>query len=72
MSSGQKKIYRIAKVRATASKDMAQIRLIKSENEILVNEEEIKERWRLYFEKLMNKENPRIQDEMPEPNHGIT
>ena len=58
---GQKKIYRIAKARDRKTKDLTHIKHMKDENGIvLYGDEEIKKRWRDYYEKLLNEENPRI------------
>ena len=60
-SEGQKSIYKIVKSRDKASKDMTHIRQIKDKNgRILSKEESIRARWKEYFEKLLNEENPRI------------
>ena len=57
---GQRNIYRIAKARNKATKDLTHIIQIKDRNgKILTKEEEIKNRWREYFDKLLNEENPR-------------
>ena len=57
---GVKKIYSLAKRRNKAAKDLTQITQIKSETgEILSNEQEIKARWKIYFERLLKEENGR-------------
>ncbi|XP_013774375.1 uncharacterized protein LOC106459310 [Limulus polyphemus] len=57
---GVKKIYKLAKRRNKANKDLAQIKQIKDEEGcVLSDETEIKNRWRVYFEKLLNEENER-------------
>ena len=58
--NGQKKIYRLAKRRNKATKDFTQIKQIKDgDGCVLSDEKEIKERWKAYFEKLLNEENER-------------
>ena len=59
-SEGPKSIYRIVKSRDRATKDLTHIRQIRDRNgRILSKEESIRERWKEYFEKLLNEENPR-------------
>ena len=58
---GQKKIYRIAKARDKTTKDQTYIRHMKDENgNVLYNDEDIKRRWKQYFDSLLNEENPRL------------
>ena len=60
---GEKDIYKIAKMRERKTRDFTQVKCIKSEDSrILVKDDEIKERQRVYFEKLLN--------EKPEENSG--
>lgn len=55
---GQKHLYRIAKSREKNARDVTQIKCIKdNDGRVLTNDEEIKGRWKAYFEKLMNEEN---------------
>ncbi|XP_037783498.1 uncharacterized protein LOC119579658 [Penaeus monodon] len=56
-------VYRVAKQRDRAAKDVQQISLIKVK--VLTTDEEVLQRWKDYFEGLMNVENPR---EMREEN----
>ena len=57
---GQLKAMRIAKQKNRESQDMCQVKQMKSEvGQVLLDEEEIKERWRSYFKQLMNVENDR-------------
>ncbi|XP_047502957.1 uncharacterized protein LOC125048337 [Penaeus chinensis] len=57
---GMKKVLRMAKQKDKNSTDIYQMKLIKSEEgNVLTKDEEILERWRTYFMRLMNKENPR-------------
>ena len=59
-AEGQKSIHKIAKSRDKSSKDLTHIRQIKDKNgRVLSKEESIIARWKEYFEKLLNEENPR-------------
>ena len=52
---GEKEAYRLAKQRDKASKDVQQVRNIRDEDgNVLSSEEDILDRWKGYFEKLMN------------------
>ena len=56
----QKKIYRIAKSWTWKTMDQTYIRHMKDENgNMLYNDNDIKRRWKDYFEGLLNIENPR-------------
>ena len=51
----EKDIYRIARIRERKSRDLCTVRCVKDENQkILVQDEEIKERWSEYFDRLFN------------------
>ena len=53
-------MYRLARQRDRAGKDVHHVRVIKDENgDVMVNSEEVLKRWEEYFEKLMNEENNR-------------
>uniref|UniRef100_UPI0006516D2F hypothetical protein n=1 Tax=Streptococcus dysgalactiae TaxID=1334 RepID=UPI0006516D2F len=57
---GEGKLLRIAKARDKASKDITAIKQIKDEAGVVLREEKvIRGRWREYFYKLLNEENPR-------------
>ncbi|KAI5618310.1 hypothetical protein C0J50_22292 [Silurus asotus] len=57
---GEKELYRLARQRDRAGKDVLQVRAIKDrEGNVLTSEESVLRRWREYFEQLMNKENHR-------------
>ena len=57
---GEKELYRLARQRDRAGKDVQHMRIIKNENgNVMVNSEAVLKRWKEYFEKLMNKENNR-------------
>ena len=68
-SEGQKMIYKIAKSRNRATKDLTHIKQIKDRNgRVLSREECIRARWKEHFEKLLNEENPRriLEDGNPQ------
>ena len=49
------------------------MRTIKSATgDVLMRDEDIRERWGQYFSWLMNEENPRVETEEREPNQGLT
>ena len=55
---GEKKLYRLARPRDRAGKDVQHVRAMKDENSnVMVNSEAVLKRWKEYFEKLMNEEN---------------
>ena len=57
---GEKELYRLARQRDRAGKDVQHVRVIKDKNgNVMVNSEAVLKRWKEYFEKLMNKENNR-------------
>ena len=59
-AEGQKGIYRLAESRNRATKDLTQIKQMKNaEGFVLREESEIRNRWKVYFEKLLNEENER-------------
>ena len=52
---GERDIYKLAKARERKIRDLNQMKCIKDENQnVLVNEGVIKERWKEYFAKLFN------------------
>ena len=54
---GEMGIYKLAKIRDRKCRDLDHVRWIKSEDQrVLVKDEEIKERWRSYFQKLLNED----------------
>ena len=58
-------MFKIAKQRNRQSKDVQQVRAIKSKTaEILMEEDKVKQRWKEYFGDLLNQENPRERREM--------
>jgi hypothetical protein len=55
MKEWEKDIYRIAKSRERKTRDIVQVKYIKDETEwFLTKDEDIKNRWREYFDKLFN------------------
>ena len=57
---GEKELYRLARQRARAGKDVQHVRVIKDENgNVMVNSETVLKKWKEYFEKLINEENNR-------------
>ena len=55
---GEKDIYMMVMIRERKTRDINQIKCIKDgEDRLLVKDEEIKDRWRQYFDKLFNGEN---------------
>ena len=56
----EKKLYRLARQRDRAGKDVHHVRVIKDENgNVMVNSEAVLKKWKEYFDKLMNEENNR-------------
>ena len=57
---GENELYRLARQRDRAGKDVQNLRVIKDENgNVMVNSEAVLKRWKEYFEKLINEENNR-------------
>ena len=55
---GERDIYKMAKIRERKTRDIGQVKCIKDGAcQLLVKDEEIKHRWREYFDKLFNGEN---------------
>ena len=51
----ERDIFKLAKMRERESRDLDHVKCIKSDNqEVLVKDNYIKERWREYFNKLLN------------------
>jgi hypothetical protein len=54
---GEKDIYRMTKSRERKTRDIIQVKCIKDETErLLTKDEDIKNRWREYFDKLFNED----------------
>ena len=65
---GEKRICRITRSRNKSTKDENHVRQMKDANDfVLTDEMKVQERWKEYFECLLNEENPRDQqdDEYP-------
>ena len=57
---GEKELYRLARQRDRAGKDVQHMKVIKDENgNVMVNSDTVLKRWKEYFEKLINEENNR-------------
>ena len=70
---GENKLFKIAKSRGKASKNLTQIKQMKGgQGEVLTEVEKITDRWKTYFATLLNKENPRIITRDGVPNYGVT
>ena len=55
---GERDIYKMAKIRERKTRDVGQVKCIKDgANQLPVKDEEIKQRWQEYFDKLFNGEN---------------
>ena len=74
---GENAVYRLARARSAATKDIQMVRTIKDSNGVpLRKESSIQDRWGEYFKNLLNEENP--QDQQDEatpvlgPIHAIT
>ena len=58
-------LFKIAKQRDRQGKDVHQVRVIKNEDgEVLVEKQKVKQRWKEYFDNLLNHENPRERREI--------
>ncbi|XP_070029444.1 uncharacterized protein [Nicotiana sylvestris] len=58
--SGDKKLFRLAKLRERKARDSNQVRCIKDDNgRVLMEDAQIKRRWQTYFYKLLNEEGDR-------------
>ncbi|XP_046863365.1 uncharacterized protein LOC124457122 [Xenia sp. Carnegie-2017] len=69
--NGPKRIYKLAKTRQRRAKDIDKITFVKDEQGKIVSEDEkIKERWREYFDRLLNTKNNRKELDHLEPVHG--
>ena len=59
----ENEVFKIAKQRNRQSKDVRQVRVIKSKTgQILMEEEKVKQRWKEYFDNLLNHESPRERE----------
>ena len=70
---GERKIFRIAKARDKATKDFSHMKQIKNEHGVVLRDlDMIIGRWKGYFDKLLNEENPRSIFGDGVPNEGLT
>ena len=73
LGGGERKIFRIAKARDKASKDFSHMKQIKNEHGVILRDlDMIIGRWKGYFDKLLNEENPRFIFNDGVPNKGVT
>ena len=57
---GERQLYRLAKQRDRAGRDVQQVRVIRdADGNVLTRTEAVLGRWKEYFERLMNEENGR-------------
>ncbi|XP_047264597.1 uncharacterized protein LOC124896796 [Capsicum annuum] len=57
---GEKRLFRLDKAREQKGRDLDQVKCIKGENgRVLVEDVQIKKRWREYFQRLLNEEGDR-------------
>jgi len=62
---GEKNVYKMTTLRERNTRDFTQVKCIKDEtNRLLVKDDEIKNRWREYFDNLFNGENESIMIEL--------
>jgi len=57
-TAGKKNVYRVAKQMAKSRQDVVRVNCVKYANaKVLVENDQVKEEWRKYMEKLLNEEN---------------
>ena len=70
---GKKRIFALAREREKSTENFTRIKQVKNkERRVLVDDNEIKERWKEYFKTLYNEENPRAGMDEREPNDRRT
>ena len=68
----ERKIFRIAKAQDKATKDFIHMKQIKNEHGVVLRDlNMIIGRWKVYFDKLLNEENPRSIFDDRVPNQGL-
>ena len=71
-SEGEKKLFKLAKERDKANRDLTHITQIKDDHRVVLTEKDtITTRWKTYFEKLLNEDNPRSLFGDGNQNHGV-
>ncbi|XP_063854808.1 uncharacterized protein LOC135096975 [Scylla paramamosain] len=69
---GQRRVFKLAKMRNKSTKDITHVRQVKDEVGIVIQKEsDILIRWKEYFEKLLNVENERFIRDDGEPNEQL-
>jgi hypothetical protein len=69
---GEKDIYRMAKSRERKTRDIIQVKCIKDATEqLLTKDEDIKNRWREYFDKLFNEDSGSSSIELDIPSDDL-
>lgn len=69
---GQRRVFKLAKMRNKSTKDITHVRQVKDERGIVIQKEsDILIRWKEYFEKLLNVENERFIRDDGEPNEQL-
>jgi hypothetical protein len=62
---GENDVYKMTKLRERKTRDFHQVKCIKYDTDrLLVKDEEIKNRWRAYFDKLFNDESEKTAIEL--------
>ncbi|XP_063863903.1 uncharacterized protein LOC135102551 [Scylla paramamosain] len=70
---GEKRIFALARQREKSTKDFTHIKQVKNkEGRVLIDNNEVRERWKEYFKALLNEENARGVLEDGEPNDRRT
>ena len=71
-NEGKGKIFRLAKQRLKSTRDITHIRQIKDESgNVLRKEKDVVNRWKEYFENLLNEENERVFQGQGSPHQGL-
>jgi hypothetical protein len=69
---GEKDIYRMVKSRERKMRDIIQVKYIKDETErLLIKDEDIKNKWLEYFDKLFNKDSESSSIELVISSHDL-